>query len=157
MPAHMRMRMNERNTFALGGSIGERIVRLRSRNIMVETIIMTINDEFFGLVKFMPPFIGDCALFFNILLFRKLGNMLFNSFLQTKINQLAKCIQPLARHAIITNTKVLKGHFSASSVSFQASIVKLVSDQCQPLFSAMCSPNSFSKRLFIRRILRLIW
>lgn len=45
--------------------------------------------------------------------------------------------------------------FFISSVSPQALNPKLVSAQCQPLFSTNRSPTSFSRRLFMRRILRL--
>jgi hypothetical protein len=49
-----------------------------------------------------------------------------------------------------------EGYFPSFSVSRKVSTMKLVSAQCQPLFSAKSSPNSFLRRLFILRILRLI-
>ena len=48
-------------------------------------------------------------------------------------------------------------HKPAYWISFQASATKLVSAQCHPLFSATCSPNSFSKHLLILRILSAYW
>jgi len=72
--------------------------------MIIETVITTNNDEFFGLVKFIPPFYLEIVCFLDILLFRKLETCSFNSFLQTKINQLAKYTQPLTRHALINHS-----------------------------------------------------
>ncbi len=54
---------------------------------------------------------------------------------------------------VVRNHKFVCFFWVSCSVCPQDSITKLVRAQCQPRFSATCSPNSFFRRLFILRIL----
>ena len=54
---------------------------------------------------------------------------------------------------ILDKGTIVWAQLGVLAVSPQDSIAKLVSAQCHPLCSAICSPNSFSRRLFILRIL----